>query len=66
MSGEITDFIEGVEPEVYSAGECYYMPPNVLMTAANLGTEDAILIDTFNLPEGEPTISICEPGYLTE
>ena len=63
MSGEITDFIEGIEPKTYSAGECYYMPPNVLMTAAHLGSEDAILIDTFTLPDGEHTISICEPGY---
>jgi len=38
-------------------------PPDTLMTAANLGTEDAILIDTFNLPVGVPAITIREPGY---
>lgn len=63
MTGEITDFIEGEESSVYPAGTCYYMPPNVLMAAANLGTEDAVLIDNFTLPEGEPVITFREPGY---
>lgn len=63
MSGEITDFMEGHPPSKWPAGTCYYMPPNLLMTAANLGTEDAVLIDTFILPPGAPTITIREPGY---
>lgn len=63
MSGEITDFMEGHPPSKWPAGTCYYMPPNILMTAANLGTEDAVLIDTFILPPGAPTITIREPGY---
>ena len=62
LSGVITDYIEGHEPMEFPAGTCYYMPPNTLMTATNLGTEDAVLIDTFNLPVGEPTITIREPG----
>ena len=63
MSGEITDFMEGHEPMKFPAGTCYYMPPDILMTATNLGTEDAVLIDTFNLPPGKPTITIREPGF---
>ncbi len=63
LSGEITDFIEGVETQKYPTGTCYYMPPNVFMSAANLGSEDAVLIDTFILPIGQPEITICEPGY---
>ena len=63
MSGEITDFMEGRPPSKFPAGTCYYMPPNMLMTAANLGTEDAILIDTFILPPGASMITIREPGY---
>jgi quercetin dioxygenase-like cupin family protein len=63
ISGTITDFIQGVEPKQFSAGECYYMPPNIPMSAANLGETDAILIDTFILPIGEPAITILEPGY---
>ena len=39
------------------------MPPNVLMAAANLGSEDVVLIDTFILPPGKPTITIREPGF---
>ena len=66
MSGEITDFMEGHPPSKWPAGTCYYMPPNLLMTAANLGTEDAVLIDTFILPPGAPTITIREPGYPTK
>lgn len=63
LSGEITDFVEGREPSKYPAGTCYYMPPDTPMSAANLGTEDAVLIDTFTLPvDGDP-ITILEPGY---
>ena len=60
MSGAITDFVEGHAPALFPAGTCYYMPPNLPMTAVNLGTEDAVLIDTFILPVGEPPITIIE------
>lgn len=60
LSGEITDFVEGQEPKKYPAGKCYYMPPKTPMSAANLGSVDAVLIDTFNLPPGAPTINIIE------
>ena len=63
LSGTITDFVEGREPSTFPAGTCYYMPPNTPMSAANLGDDDAVLIDTFVLPvDGEP-ITILEPGY---
>jgi Cupin domain len=62
IEGEITDFVEGHEPMVFPAGTCYYMPPDTPMTAVSLGTVDAVLIDTFNLPPGEPTITVIEPG----
>ena len=55
--------MEGAKPQKWPAGACYYMPPNTIMSAANLGEEDATLIDTFSLPPGEPTITILEPGY---
>ena len=63
LSGEITDFVEGKANGHYPAGKCYYMPPNIPMSAANLGKEDAVLIDTFILPVGVPPITIMEPGY---
>jgi quercetin dioxygenase-like cupin family protein len=63
LTGEITGFMEGHAPHKWPAGTCYYMPPNVLMAAANLGSEDVVLIDTFILPPGKPTITIREPGF---
>jgi hypothetical protein len=63
ISGEITGFMEGHAPKKWPAGTCYYMPPAMLMAAANLGTEDVVLIDTFILPPGKPTITIREPGF---
>lgn len=63
LSGEITGFMEGHAPHKWPVGTCYYMPPNVPMAAANLGTEDAVLVDTFILPPGKPTITILEPGF---
>lgn len=62
LSGTITDFVEGQPDTVWPAGTCYYMPANTPMTAANLGTEDAVLMDTFKLPPGAPTITIVEQG----
>ena len=63
LTGEITGYVEGRDTLKYPAGTCYYMPPNISMAAANLGSEDAVLIDTFNLPPGAPFITILEPGY---
>ena len=61
LSGIITDFIEGEEPATFSAGSCYVMPPDVAMSAANLGTEDAHLIDNFSLPPWADTMTVLEP-----
>ena len=63
LSGTITDFVEGKDPMTYSAGTCYYMPPDVAMTAANLGSEDVRLIDTFVSPPDAPAIIVLEPGW---
>ena len=63
VSGTITDFVEGQKSSTFPAGTCYYMPPNTPMTAANLGTEPAVLIDNFTLPSGAPMITILEPGW---
>ena len=66
LSGTITDYVEGMEPMTHSAGDWYYMPPNVPMSAANLGSEDAELIDIFFVPPGEPSITIIEPGWPSD
>ncbi len=63
LSGTITDFVEGEEPMTFPAGTCYQMPPRVAMTAANLGSEDVRLIDTFVTPPGAPAIIVLEPGW---
>ena len=63
VSGEITDFVEGKEDAVYGPGECYYMPPNTPMSAANLGNEPVVLIDSFTVPPGKPVITKIEPGF---
>ncbi len=63
MSGTITAFVEGSEPTHYPAGSCYYLTPDVAMTAANLGAEDVELVDTFELPPDAPAIIVLEPGW---
>ena len=63
ISGTITDFAVNQEPMVFPAGTCHYMPPNLPMSAGNLGYEDAVLIDTFIVPVGGDRITIVEPGY---
>lgn len=66
LSGTITDYVQGKEPATHSAGDWYYMPPNTPMSAANLGTEDAELIDIFFVPPGQPSITIIEPGWPSD
>ena len=63
LSGAITDFVEGHPPMYWPAGTCYYMPPNTPMSAANLGSTDALLQDIFYLPPDAPTITIIEANY---
>lgn len=63
LTGTITDFAEGMQPTAFPAGTCYYMPPDTPMTAANLGTEDVRLIDTFVLPPDAPAVIVLEPGW---
>ena len=41
------------------------MPPDVPMTAVNLGTEDARLIDNFTLPLGISPMTVLESGGST-
>ena len=60
LTGVITDYVEGQPPTTYPAGTCYYMPPDVPMTAVNLGTDDARLIDNFTLPQGAMPMTVLE------
>lgn len=62
ISGEITDFVEGKKDVKYGPGECYYMPPNTPMSAANLGDEPVVLIDSFVVTPGQPVITKIESG----
>ena len=56
-----TVFLEGTdETTEYPAGTCYYMPPGVYMTAANLGDEDQLLVDVLR---GDPHTVVCEKGW---
>jgi len=49
----------------FPAGTCYDMPPDVPMTAVNLGTEDARLIDNFTLPPGMAPMNVLESGWTS-
>lgn len=62
LQGVITDFVEGRKDATYGPGDCYYMPANTPMSAANLSEEPVELIDSFVVPPGEPVITKIEPG----
>ena len=66
LSGTITDYVQGRDPETHGPGDWYYMPPDTPMSAANLGTEDAELIDIFLVPPSQPSITIIEPGWPSD
>lgn len=48
----MTLFLEGAQPQVTRAGECYWMPPDRAMSGANTGPTAAMLLDTFVVPQG--------------
>jgi hypothetical protein len=63
LTGSMTLFMEGRDPATYPAGACYYMPPSTPMSAADLGSEDAHIMDIFTLPPGVPFFTALEPGW---
>lgn len=62
LSGEMTLFMEGAAPQRAETGQCYYMPPNVPMSGANTGSTDAVLLDYFTVPTGQPVWAVVEKG----
>lgn len=63
LSGVITDFVEGKRDATYGPGDCYFMPANTPMSAANLSEEAVVLVDSFVVPPGKPVITKIEPGF---
>ncbi len=62
VSGEMTLYLEGAEPQVAGPGQCYWMPPGTPMSSVNTGGIEAVLNDIFNVPEGEPIWEVIEKG----
>lgn len=62
ISGQMTLYLEGSEPQVANEGDCYWMPPGLPMTGVSSGVDYAVMIDTFAVPPGEPVWWVVEPG----
>lgn len=62
VSGEMTLYLEGSEPQVAGPGQCYWMPPGKPMSGVNTGGVEAVLTDIFNVPEGESVWEVVEKG----
>ncbi|MBM3689811.1 MAG: cupin domain-containing protein [Actinobacteria bacterium] len=62
VSGEMTLYLEGSEPQRAGPGQCYSMPPGRPMTGVNTGDGVAILFDIFTVPEGEAVWKVVEEG----
>ena len=60
FTGIITDYMEGQVPQHFGPGDCFYMPANTPMSAANLGETPVQLVDIFVLPEDEPAMTVIE------
>lgn len=61
--GAITDYLEGMENSFNQVGDYYFMPYNTTMSAANLESEDVVLLDIFYFPINKTPITILEEGY---
>lgn len=62
LSGQMTLYLQGSEPQIANDGECYWMPPGRPMTGVSSGVDYAVMIDTFAVPPGEPVWWVVEPG----
>ena len=62
VSGEMTLYLEGSEPQTAGPGQCYSMPPATPMTGVNTGDDVAVLFDIFTVPEGEAVWKVVEEG----
>lgn len=62
LEGEMTLFLEGAEPRRAPAGTCYYMPSGRSMVGANTGTVNAVMLDVFKVPVGQPVWTVVESG----
>ena len=62
IEGEMTLYMEGVEPKRAQAGECYYMPEGRMMAGVNSGSLPAVMHDTFILPKDAAAWRIVEKG----
>jgi quercetin dioxygenase-like cupin family protein len=62
ISGEMTLYLEGSEPQVAGPGDCYWMPPGLPMTGVNSGDEVAVLHDMFTVPDGQAVWIVVEAG----
>ena len=60
LEGEMTLYLEGAAPQRAVAGQCYFMPAGKAMAGVNTGTVNAVMLDTFTVPEGMPVWSVVE------
>ncbi len=62
ISGEMTLFVEGLEPRIARAGDCYWMPADTPMYGYSSGSGAATFFDAFNLTAGQDEWIVVEPG----
>jgi len=62
IKGEMTLYMDGATPARKVAGECYWMPPNRRMTGVNTGKSEAVMFDTFLVPDEKDIWIIVEPN----
>jgi hypothetical protein len=64
IEGETTLRIEGIPgSRTYGAGECVFMPKDVLMVNFMSGTKTTTAIDTFILGPGDKPLNVFESGH---
>ena len=62
ISGEMTLFVEGLEPRIARAGDCYWMPADTPMYGYASGSGDSTFFDSFNLTADQVEWIVVEPG----
>ena len=61
--GEMTIYVQGLNPAVFEEEERFYMPSSVPMSAVNLSGRDSVQMNIFVAPIGEGLATVLDPSF---
>ena len=61
--GDMTIYVEDLDPTTFEEETRFYMPSNVPMSAANLSEQDSVQMNIFLAPIGQKLATVLDPNF---